>query len=71
MATAQKEPSLVQKDLLARKLVKPDFHLLGAEELYHTARPRPGGPDRSDLRPRLNEPDRSDFEPRPEGPDRL
>ena len=79
MTTAQKEPSLVQKDLLAQKLVEPDFHLQEAEEpcdlariqLCDAAGPRPYGPDRSDLRPRLDEPDRSDFEPRPEGPDRL
>ena len=27
MTTARKEPSLIQKDLLAQKLVEPDFHL--------------------------------------------
>ena len=62
MATAQKEPSLVQKDLLARKLVEPDFHLLQTEELCNTAGPRL---DRSELGPRLNKPIRLDFKPRP------
>ena len=62
MATARKEPSLVQKDLLAQKLVEPDFHLLQAEELYNIARPRP---DRSELGPGLNKPIRPDSEPRP------
>ena len=71
MATAQKEPSLVQKDLLAQKLVEPNSCLLRAEELCYTAGPRLGWPDRSDLRPRLDELDRSDFEPRPGRPDRL
>ena len=55
----QKEPSLVQKDLLAQKLVEPDSCLLEAEELYNTARPR------------LDKPDRSDFKPRPGRLDRL
>ena len=43
---AQKEPSLIQKDLLATKLVGPNLHLLEAEEpcdlaraeLYNTAK---------------------------------
>ena len=61
MATARKEPSLVQKDLLAQKLVEPDFHLLQAEELYNIARPRP---DRSELGPGLDKPIRLDSEPR-------
>ena len=62
MTTAQKEPSLIQKDLLARKLLEPDSCLLGAEELYYTAGPRP---DRSELGPGLNKPIRPDSEPRP------
>ena len=37
MATAQKEPSQIQKDLLARRLVESDFE------------PRPRRPDRSDF----------------------
>ena len=56
MATTQKEPSLIQKDLLAQKLAKPD-----SKELYNTARPRL---DRSELGPRLNKPIRLDSEPR-------
>ena len=62
MAIAQKEPSLIQKDLLAQKLVEPNSCLLEAEELYYTARPRL---DRSELGPRLDKPIRPDFEPRP------
>ena len=64
MATAQKEPSLVQKDLLAQKLVEPNSCLPEAEKLYYTARPRLNKPIRSDLRPRLNKPIRSDLGPR-------
>ena len=60
MATAQREPSQIQKDLLARRLVESDFeprpgrpdrsefHLPEAEELYDSARPRPERPDRSE-----------------------
>ena len=55
--TAQKEPSLIQKDLLAMKLVGPNLHLPEAEEscnlariqLCNTARPRLIRPDRLDL----------------------
>ena len=61
MVTAQKESSLVQKDLLAQKLVEPDFHLLQAEELYNIAGSRP---DRSELGPGLNKLIRLDSEPR-------
>ena len=57
MATAQKEPSLIQKDLLAQKLVKPN-----SEELYNIAGPRL---NRSELGPRLNKLIRPDSEPRP------
>ena len=61
--TAQKEPSLIQKDLLAMKLVGPNLHLPEAEEpcdlariqLCDAAGPRPIGPDRSDL-PKAEEP---------------
>src|SRR5271168_4345730 len=50
MATAQKEPSLIQKDLLARKLVDFDSYLPEAEELDNTAIPRLEEPDRLFLR---------------------
>ena len=62
MVTDQKEPSLVQKDLLAQKLAEPDFHLLQTEELCNTAGPRLY---RSELGPGLNKLIRPDFEPRP------
>ena len=61
MAIARKEPSLVQKDLLAQKLAEPDFHLLQTEELCYTAGPRP---DRSELGPGLDKLIRLDSEPR-------
>ena len=38
LATAQKKPSLIQKDLLATKLVGPNLHLPEAEEPYDLAR---------------------------------
>ena len=57
MATAQKEPSLIQKDLLAQKLAKPN-----SKELCNTAGPRL---DRLELGPRLDKPIRPDSEPRP------
>ena len=55
MATAQKEPSLIQKDLLASKLVESNFYLLETEEL-----PRLDRPDELDLRPKLDKLDRSE-----------
>ena len=64
MTTAQKEPSLVQKDLLAQKLVEPDSYLPEAEKLYYTAGPGLNVPIRSDLGPGLDELIRSDCEPR-------
>ena len=68
MATAQKEPSLVQKDLLAQKLVEPDSCLPEAEKLCYTARPRLDKLIRLDLRPGLDKPIRSDYEPGPGRP---
>ena len=38
MATAQKEPGQIHKDLLSKKLVGPDSYLPEAEEPYKTAR---------------------------------
>ena len=52
---APKKPSLVQKNLLASKLVEPNFHLPETEEL-----PRLGRLDGLDLRPRPDRPDRSE-----------
>ena len=46
MATAQKEPSQLQKDLLAAKLVDSESSLPQAEELYDTAIPRLDQSDR-------------------------
>jgi hypothetical protein len=40
VTTAQKEPSQLQKDLLAAKLVDSEFSLPQAEELYDIAVPR-------------------------------
>ena len=68
MIIAQKEPSLLQKDLLAQKLVEPDSCLPEAEKLYYIARPGLNKPIRSDLGPRLDELIRSDCEPRPGRP---
>jgi len=64
VATAQKEPSQLQKDLLASKLVGSEFPLPQAEELCDSAIPRLEQSDRleqsHDLgRPRL-ESDRSE-----------
>jgi hypothetical protein len=38
MATAQREPGLIQKDLLARRLVESDSTLPEAEERSRTAK---------------------------------
>ncbi len=46
MTTAQKEPSQLQKDLLAAKLVDSEFSLPQAEELCDTAVPRLDQSDR-------------------------
>ena len=59
MATAQKEPSLVQKDLLAQKLVEPDSCLPEAEKLCYTAGPGLDEPIRSDCEPGPGRPIRS------------
>ena len=58
MATAQKEPSQLQKDLLAAKLVGSEFPLPQAEELCDSAVPRLEQSDRLEQshdsgRPRL------------------
>ena len=42
MATAQKEPSLIQKGLLAKKLVGPDSRLLEVVELCDAAKASSG-----------------------------
>ena len=50
MVSAQKEPSLIQKGLLAKKLAEPDLSLPEAVQLCDAARPGPVRLDRSDLR---------------------
>ena len=50
MALAQKELSLIQKGLLAKKLAGPDLPLLEVAQLCDAARPRPVRLDRLDLR---------------------
>ena len=47
IAMARQEPSLIQKDLFARRLVEEPNHLARGE-LYNT-RPRLGKPDRPDI----------------------
>ena len=42
MATAQKEPSLIQNGLLAKKLVGPNSRLPEAVELYDVAKASSG-----------------------------
>ena len=49
MALAQKELSLIQKGLLAKKLAGPDLPLPKAEELCVSARLRPGRPNQLDF----------------------
>ena len=49
MALAQKELSLIQKGLLAKKLVGPDLPLPKAEEPCVSARLRPGRPNQSEF----------------------
>ena len=81
---AQKEPSLIQKDLLATKLVGPNLYLLEAEEpcdlariqLCNAAGPRPIGLDRLALQEAEEPCDLARIQlcdaagPRPIGPDR-
>ena len=71
MATAQKEPSLIQKDLLARKLVDFNSYLPEAEELDNTAIPRLEELDRSNFIFRLDKLNRLYFELRLRRLDRL
>ena len=51
VTSAQKELSLIQKGLLAKKLVGPDLPLLKVEEPCRSARLRPGRPDQSEFLP--------------------
>ena len=48
MALAQKEPSLIQKGLLAKKLAGPDLPLPEAVQLRDAAEPGPIRPGQSD-----------------------
>ena len=67
MASAQKELSLIQKGLLAKKLVGPDFLLPEVVQLGDIAEPGPKRPNRLDLYlPEAEEPYKARFQQRAE-----